>query len=80
MPSLRYLDALARALGVDRYALTPELQDAAEVTAEAPPNAERTRISLQDLGDEVHLHINERVPWDVALKVMTLLKASEAGS
>ena len=31
-------------------------------------------VDLQDLGDEVYLKVDQRVPWAVALKVLELLK------
>ena len=29
---------------------------------------------IEDFGDEVHLRIDQRVPWDVALKILEMLK------
>ena len=31
-------------------------------------------LRIRDLGDEVHLWVEQRVPWTVALKIMKLLK------
>ena len=41
------------------------------------PTGRRDRpstVRIEDLGDEVHLRVGQRVPWTVALKIMKLLK------
>ena len=34
-------------------------------------------LRIQDFGDEVHLWVEQRVPWTVALQVLKVLKASD---
>ena len=55
----------------------PETRDvpAAEAGARRPPEAMTPLGIIEDFGDEVHLRIDQRVPWDVALKILRALKA-----
>ncbi len=39
-------------------------------TAQDQPNT----LRMKDLGDEVYLWVEQRVPWPVALEIMRLLK------
>ena len=34
--------------------------------------------TIEDLGDEVHLRLDQRVSWAVALKILSLLKADNS--
>ena len=34
-------------------------------------------LQIEDLGDEVHLWIAQRVPWPVALEILRLLKVPD---
>jgi hypothetical protein len=34
-------------------------------------------LHIQDFGDEVHLSFAQRVPWEVALKILRVLKEAE---
>ncbi len=34
-------------------------------------------LRIEDLGDEVHLWAEQRVPWPVALEIMRLLKVPD---
>ena len=50
--------------------------------AQAKPSEREKRavhgtVRIQDLGDEVHLWIEQRVPWPVALKILEALKTPE---
>ena len=50
--------------------------------AQANPSGKEKRavqgtVRIQDLGDEVHLWIEQRVPWPVALKILEALKTPE---
>jgi len=42
-------------------------------TAQERPNT----LRIKDLGDEVHLWAEQRVPWPVALQIMRLLKVPD---
>ena len=92
MPSPQYLDALCSALGVERSALVPDLKPpprhgpSRDVGPKArPPGVPgdvpegQPTVSFEDFGDEVHLWIAQRVSWDVALKIMELLKEQAPG-
>jgi transcriptional regulator with XRE-family HTH domain len=54
---------------------------------EAPASSEATApelhsarlCSIEDHGDEVHLQVNQRVSWEVALTILSALKAKPAG-
>jgi len=41
---------------------------------EAGRQDEPNTVRIQDLGDEVHLWVEQRVPWTVALEILRLLK------
>jgi hypothetical protein len=48
--------------------------------AERPPPRGKGKgtIQFEDLGDEVHLWIEQQVPWKVALEILRELKAPAA--
>ena len=41
---------------------------------EAGRRDEPNTVRIRDLGDEVHLWVEQRVPWTVALMIMKLLR------
>jgi hypothetical protein len=45
--------------------------------SEEEKRAVQGTVRIQDLGEEVHLWIEQRVPWPVALKILEALKAPE---
>jgi hypothetical protein len=49
---------------------TPDQRAPEEAGRQDEPNT----VRIRDLGDEVHLWVEQRVPWTVALKIMKLLK------
>ena len=83
IPRGQNLDALVSALRIERS----ELADLLDV----PPRPERSagakrthasnevgHISVDDLGDEVHLKIDLRAPWKVALVILEAIGRSKA--
>jgi len=92
IPRLDKLDALSRALEVEQSELislsdSPAPQSAPDPIAPIRDNtglALATRseavghIGIEDFGDEVHLRIDQRVSWAVALKILDALKRAPA--
>jgi transcriptional regulator with XRE-family HTH domain len=86
MPRLRYLDALSAALDVPTCDLVPHLGWPTHDPRNTHPAFRGDRASgdggayrhsgltIDDLGSEVHLRIEQRVPWPVALEILSLLK------
>jgi transcriptional regulator with XRE-family HTH domain len=86
MPRPQHLRALSLALAVEEVVLAPQREPSS--TRMAPmvrvhasnknirrgPVEKSERIEMRDLGDEVHLTINQRVPWAVVIQVLELLK------
>lgn len=72
LPNAKHLDALSKALGVDRSDLLPE-GSSPSASESSPP------LDVRDAGNGEHawLHVNQRVPWPVALKVLSILKGEE---
>ncbi len=44
----------------------------------ATGRVEKGRLFIQDFGDEVHLWIEQQVPWKVALEILKELKTPAA--
>jgi transcriptional regulator with XRE-family HTH domain len=85
LPRARHLEALSRALGLHpRELLAPNRprEDEAGEPSSAASRGDKgigldgaSVASVQDLGDSTALlEIHQRVPWAVALKVMSILK------
>ena len=45
-----------------------------QVQASRPTDVSRGKLRIHDYGDEVHLMIEQRVPWPVALEILKELK------
>ncbi len=54
----------------DRPSKKPESSEPAE---EAGPG----KIYIRDFGDEVHLWVEQRVSWDVAIQILEILKGRD---
>lgn len=72
LPSPMHLSAMARALGKDTQELMPY---------QGVPGGQDNRfvpVDVKDMGDgQAWVRINEQVPWDVALKVMELVRGAK---
>jgi transcriptional regulator with XRE-family HTH domain len=75
LPSPVHLSALARALGKTPQELLPY---------QGVPGSEVNRVvpmDLQDIGDgKAWIRINEQVPWETAIKIIELVRATKAKS
>src|SRR5215212_3538845 len=66
LPRMRYLDALALGLGVEKSELIGPLRDADPL---------RGTVRVEDFGGEAQLWVKQRIRWPVALEVLRLLGA-----
>jgi hypothetical protein len=59
---------------VERFIVLPDPDHPAPAQQSAGRVAVDDTLRIRDFGDEVHLWIECRVPWDVALKILRVLK------
>ena len=78
IPRLRYLDALALGLGVEKTELIPHLQSGQDsLPHHSAAGQGRGTVRLEGYRDEAHLWVEQRVPWEVAREILRLLGAGE---
>ena len=80
IPRLRYLDALALGLGVEKTELIPHLDQSGQNSLPHHSGAGQGRgtVRLEGYRDEAHLWVEQRVPWEVAREILRLLGAGES--
>ena len=86
MPRPQHLRALSLALGVEEPVLAPQPElsstrmapmarvHASNKNVRRGPVEKSEWFEMQDLGDEVYLTVDQRVPWPVVIQVLELLK------
>jgi transcriptional regulator with XRE-family HTH domain len=88
LPRPRYLEALSRALGVNKGELVAEASAACAGDSQqhTPPSSAPIELPdaspsfhIEDRGGNAWLQINQQLPWPTALKILEVLKGGAVG-
>ena len=88
LPRPRYLEALSRALGVNKGELLTEASPAraGDSQQHTPPSSAPIELPdgspsfhIEDRGGNAWLQINQQLPWPMAIKILEVLKGGVVG-
>jgi transcriptional regulator with XRE-family HTH domain len=79
LPRPRYLLALSRTLGIEPRELLPDRPDLTDHPTAPPPWVDMVQVRDDSHGTAL-LEMSHRMPWQTAVKVMQILKASGTSS